>query len=117
MSNQQDIQSCCLHEQEVEPGIYSVCFGDSRLLEGRASGSMQRHAWADPLLDNLAAYQRPSSLIAPQPDVKDEDRALAFERAADQVPTHPPSMSASSCASMIYISVIFALKQPEHNLW
>ena len=65
--------------------MYSICFGDSRLLEGRAIGVLQKHAWTDPLLYELAAYQRPSCLVAPQPDIGDSDRALAFEGAADKV--------------------------------
>lgn len=77
------MRECCI--QEVEPGVYSICFGDSRLLEGRASGALQRHAWTDPLLYELAAYQRPSCLISPQPDVGEDDRAHTFEAAADQV--------------------------------
>lgn len=74
-----------MHVQEIEPGIYSICFGDSRLLEGRASGVMQRHAWANPLLYELAAYQRPANLIYPLSNQSDNEEALAFEAAAAQV--------------------------------
>ena len=74
-----------MHVQEIEPGIHSICFGDSRLLEGRASGAMQRHAWADPLLYELAAYQRPANLIYPLSDQTDKERALAIEVSAAQV--------------------------------
>ncbi len=74
-----------MHVQESEPGIYSIWFGDSRLMEGRASGAMQRHAWAYPLLYELAAYQRPAHLISPLSNESNKDKALAFQAASAQV--------------------------------
>ena len=51
---------CAWCWQEVEPGIYSMAFGDSRVLEGRPAHAVTRHAWTDTRLLDLAAYLRPS---------------------------------------------------------
>lgn len=78
-------QPWSLCAQEVEPGMYSICFGDSRMLEGRASVSLQKQPWTNPLLYELAAYQRPASLIFPQLNLSKDATAIAMEAATSQV--------------------------------
>jgi hypothetical protein len=45
-----------------------MCFGDSRLVEGRLHVEMCRHAWQDPLLPQVAMYMRPNHLNGPAPE-------------------------------------------------
>lgn len=51
--------------QELEPGVYSIDFGDQRLLEGRIQDIMQRCMPDVPLLKRIVEYRHPEHLRSP----------------------------------------------------
>ncbi|CAL5219898.1 g1823 [Coccomyxa viridis] len=51
--------------EELEPGVYSIHFGDQRLLEGRIQATMQRCMPDVPMLKSIVGYQHPEHLRSP----------------------------------------------------
>lgn len=51
--------------QELEPGVYSIHFGDQRLLDGRIRDTMQRRTPDVPLLRRIVEYKHPEHLRSP----------------------------------------------------
>lgn len=68
------------HAQELEPGIYSMNFGDSRTLVARPLGAMLRHAWRAPMLRCLAAYVRPPELNLPDAQLSGDAQEVAQQQ-------------------------------------
>ena len=66
--------------QELKPGIYSIHFGDQRLLEGRIRDALQRRTPDVPLLRRIVEYQHPEHLCSPSIHCQD-----VLESACQQV--------------------------------
>ena len=76
----QFLSQCCAPPQELEPGIHSLLVTDTTL---GPHGPIQCHAWTDPLWARLSAYQRASSIIAP--DNPRADDTAEMQAAAQRV--------------------------------
>ena len=70
--------------QELEPGVYSIPFGDQRLLEGEIQDIMQRCTQDAPLLKRIVEYQHPEHLCSPSP-IGGESNQDALDTACQQV--------------------------------
>ncbi len=66
--------------QELEPAVYSMEFGDSRMLEARPPSAMARHAWRDAMLPGLAAYVRPPELNLPEAQLSADAQKAAQQQ-------------------------------------
>ena len=71
--------------QELEPGIYSIRFGDPRLLEGRIQDAMERHTACSPLMKRLVEYQHPEHLRGTSCNDKEQGEVDKLENACGQV--------------------------------
>ena len=76
--------------QELEPNVYSIPFGDQRLLEGRKQDVMQRYTPDVPLLKRIVEYQHPEHLRSPSPMGGDRSQDMldtACHQVRKQMPT------------------------------
>ena len=73
------VKKALLNLQEVEPGVYSISFGQSGLIGRVSARGIARHAWLDPTVPRLAVYQREPRLVQPAavPDQAAQQAACA----------------------------------------
>ena len=79
------LASVILLPQELEPGIYSIRFGDPRLLEGRIQDAMERYTACAPLMKRLVEYQHPEHLRGTSSNDKEQGEVDRLESACEQV--------------------------------